>query len=254
MFQDACRSIEKSLLPIIMAQKLHARAPKVGIAAGMPLNHEGDILTAGHVLQDFVDLHDECEKNARKRRFQKGDALAYLFLVGTAAVTIDEIIINADADIGVLRINKSSNLGNIAPVTFRAGKVEFGEFLCRVGFPFVDGIEIKPRNNEEFEFVNLFPVPLFVNEAMVSRFSQTPHARFIETSSPGLRGQSGGPLVDVSGHVCGMQISTSHHPLEFTGKGRNQVLNVGRAVHVDTILAVLAGQNITHQVEEGING
>jgi hypothetical protein len=60
-------------------------------------------------------------------------------------------------------------------------------------------------------------------------------ARFLETSSPGARGQSGGPIFDVEGTVWAIQSHTRHVDLEFsaelTVKGRkvveNQVLNVG---------------------------
>ena len=236
---------------MIIVHKAHGRAPSLGIAAGMPLNPAGDILTAGHVLQEIIDLNEQCEKSAKKKRLQKDDTVAYLFLIGQDKVDIDEILLDGKSDIGVLKLKNFSLPENITPVTFRSGEVEAGELLCRVGFPFVDDVQINSLSNEDFEIVNLFPVPLFVNEAMVSRFNQTPNARFIETSSPGLKGQSGGPLVDVNGYVCGMQISTSHYPLGFTGKGRNQVLNVGRAVHLDTILAFLDAQNIPHQRETG---
>ncbi|MCY4555711.1 MAG: serine protease [Chloroflexi bacterium] len=249
MFQNACRNMTNVLLPIIVAHKAYGRAPNVGIAAAMLLNPAGDILTAGHVLQKIVDLNEHCAKNAKKRRLQKGDDVAYIFLIGQDKADIEEIVLDEESDIGVLRLKNFNLPENMTPVKFRSGEVEAGELLCRVGFPFVADIQVNYRNNEDFEFVNLFPVPLFVNEAMVSRFHKTPKASFIETSSPGLRGQSGGPLVDVNGYVCGMQISTSHYPLEFTGKGRNQVLNVGRAVRLDTILAFLDTQNITHQRE-----
>ena len=251
MFQDACRSMLNVLLPIIVVYKVHGRVPQLGIAAGMPLNPAGDILTAGHVLQEIVDLNEQCAKSAKKKRLQKGDAVAYLFLIGQDKASIEGVMLDGESDIGVLKLKDFDLPENIMPVTFRSGEVEAGELLCRAGFPFVDDVQVKTLSNGDFEIVNLFPVPLFVNEAMVSRFNQTPNARFIETSSPGLKGQSGGPLVDVNGYVCGMQTSTSHYPLGFTGKGRNQVLNVGRAVHLDTILAFLDAQNIPYQREAG---
>ena len=62
---------------------------------------------------------------------------------------------------------------------------------------------------------------------------------WIETSSPDLKGQSGGPLFDENGLICGIQVNTYLYLLDFYGIGSNQSLNVGRAVRSDTIIAFL---------------
>ena len=136
----------------------------------------------------------------------------------------------------------------------RIRDVEQGELLCRVGYPFVEGIHLDWTEVDGFKFSNLFPMPVFVNEALVSRFLQIPQGLLIETSSPGLKGQSGGPLLDVDGNVCGLQVSTAHYPLDFEGKGRNQVLNVGRAVHVNAICSALDDHAVTYYREDMSNG
>jgi hypothetical protein len=41
-------------------------------------------------------------------------------------------------------------------------------------------------------------------------------AKFVEMSSPGLRGQSGGPRFDVNGMVWGLQSRTQHLALGFS--------------------------------------
>ena len=93
-------------------------------------------------------------------------------------------------------------------------------------------------------------MPLFVNEALVSRFAVLQSGgMWIETSSPGLRGQSGGPLVDVNGNVCGIQVNTYHYPLDFQGIARDQFLNVGRAVHVESVTAFLKSEKINFTSE-----
>jgi S1-C subfamily serine protease len=78
--------------------------------------------------------------------------------------------------------------------------------------------------------------------------SQSGKISGIELSSPGLRGQSGGPLFDPTGVVYGMQSSTRHLHLGFdlenfevpVGVGTKRVTNtpflhVGQCVHVDII-------------------
>ena len=71
--------------------------------------------------------------------------------------------------------------------------------------------------------------------------------KWIETSSPGLRGQSGGPTFDKEGKLWAIQSKTMHLPLGFSPKlvidGKevveNQFLNVGHGVHVATITKFL---------------
>ena len=102
----------------------------------------------------------------------------------------------------------------------------------------------------------MFPVPMFVNEALVSRFLNVRSdnedlGTWIETSSPGLMGQSGGPLADIHGNVCGIQVNTEHYPLGFKGKKvRNQFLHVGRAITAKTVTEVLDGYGISYFTEE----
>ena len=44
----------------------------------------------------------------------------------------------------------------------------------------------------------------------------------------------------------GIQVNTHHYPLGFKGKGRNQVLHVGRAVHSKTVRELLDEKNIPY--------
>jgi hypothetical protein len=72
-----------------------------------------------------------------------------------------------------------------------------------------------------------------------------------ELSTPGLRGQSGGPAFDAEGHVWGMQFATKHLDLNFDvdlevvragNKKRvsdSAFLHVGHCVHVDALKAFM---------------
>lgn len=80
-------------------------------------------------------------------------------------------------------------------------------------------------------------------------------------STPGLRGQSGGPLFDSNGYVYGMQFATNHLHLGFDldnyevishGK-RNKVsnypfLHVGLCVHADRIREFLEQHQVSYSV------
>ena len=83
-----------------------------------------------------------------------------------------------------------------------------------------------------------------------------------ELSTPGLRGQSGGPAFNQQGLICGMQSRTNHLHLGFDMKGfeykangvstkvNNQpFLHVGHCIHVDIIKDFLKSNNIKYYEE-----
>ena len=107
-----------------------------------------------------------------------------------------------------------------------------------------------------------FPVPSFALDGIVSRFRRvtaddgSAQATFVETSTPGLRGQSGGPLLDAAGRVCGIQSHTIHLDLGFdaqfsAGDGvacERQFLNVGESTHVADVIALLDEVGVHYQL------
>lgn len=142
-----------------------------------------------------------------------------------------------------------------------------GRSLCRLGFALH---EIVPVYDEEKGVFILpegsTPLPLFPLEGMLTRIliARSPaldgkagaeeNGLFIETSSPGLRGQSGGPIFDPEGAVWGLQSHTRHYSLGFQppvpGRGHveHQFLNAGVGVHAQPILELLDRNGIEHQV------
>jgi hypothetical protein len=79
---------------------------------------------------------------------------------------------------------------------------------------------------------------------------------FIETSSPGLRGQSGGPTFDINGTIWAIQSQTHHMKLGFGDNQKQskelehlkyQYLNVGWGTHALTITSFLTENKISFQ-------
>ena len=79
---------------------------------------------------------------------------------------------------------------------------------------------------------------------------------FLETSSPGLKGQSGGPICDTKGNIYAIQSQNMTLPLGFKGTieenkkivEENQFLNVGIGVHPQTIVGLLNKHNIKFDI------
>ena len=82
--------------------------------------------------------------------------------------------------------------------------------------------------------------------------------RFIETSSPGLRGQSGGPIFDQQGIIWGIQSRTAHHPLGFSplvpggkpNEREHQFMNVGWGIHIDTLVGAMQDNKIDFEMSK----
>jgi hypothetical protein len=136
-----------------------------------------------------------------------------------------------------------------------------GKSLCRLGYPFPEFTNY--RYNEESDMIEWttsgqIETPTFPIDGILTRhLGGEGKIVGIELSTPGLRGQSGGPLFDERGFICGMQSSTNHLHLGFdmknfeyrTGgksiKVTNQpFLHVGHCVHADIIKEFLATNQI----------
>jgi hypothetical protein len=81
--------------------------------------------------------------------------------------------------------------------------------------------------------------------------------KYIETSSPGLKGQSGGPMFDINGVVWAIQAKTIHLPLGFDaevpgrkGHTEHQFLNVGLGVHPETLLGALRNLGVAFETAD----
>jgi hypothetical protein len=83
-------------------------------------------------------------------------------------------------------------------------------------------------------------------------------AKYLETSSPGLRGQSGGPIFDRHGRIWALQSSTQHLPLGFepTVKQGNkeikehQFMHVGWGPHVEEIVKLFREHNVSFELSD----
>jgi hypothetical protein len=127
-----------------------------------------------------------------------------------------------------------------------------GKFLCRLGFPFPAFTNFaydKGKDTIEWTGTGRQDTPQFPLEGMLTRYLGDEGGNVIgfEMSTPGLRGQSGGPVFDNQGRVWGMQAATNHLDLDFDvdqevlrGGQTKRVndsafLHVGHCIHVDAM-------------------
>jgi len=136
-----------------------------------------------------------------------------------------------------------------------------GKFLCRLGFPFPEFTNYEyDTDNDQIKWTDTGQrvTPRFPIEGMVTRFvldAQGNHNGF-ELSTPGLRGQSGGPAFDIDGKIWGMQCKTAHHDLNFDvdqnviRQGTEKrvtdsaFLHTGLCVHIDILKSFMTDNKV----------
>lgn len=166
-------------------------------------------------------------------------------------------------DLAIIKLEGYSSIKYTSHAKFlkNTSKIEPGKTLCRLGYPFPEFKNFKYlKETDDIQFDNSMQavVPYFPIEGMVTRSIVENNALTgIEMSTPGLRGQSGGPLFDENGIIFGMQQSTKHLHLGFDLEekvilvnGRKKkvsdyaFLHLGQCIRADVIKEFL----IEHQV------
>jgi len=136
-----------------------------------------------------------------------------------------------------------------------------GKSLCRLGFPFPEFTNFTyDETNDTISWTQSGrrDTPRFPIDGMVTRHvvDNTGAVVAFEMSTPGLRGQSGGPAFDVDGKVWGMQSRTGHLDLDFdvdqevirsglpTRVQDSAFLHVGICVHVDVLKSFMRNHGV----------
>ncbi len=289
MFSKAFAAASGFTRPVVISSRTVKGRCRSAVGACIIVNPEGWILTAAHLVESIrkqreaaqtyrnylADIRQMDNDRASHSAHRKGK-LRHLARPGAESVRDHSVWWGAD---GVQLVEMQADLGadlalgRLEPFdpesvpgypVFKTADAEYapGRSLCRIGFPFH---EIEPAFDEERgAFVlpkGAVPPPLFAIEGIFSRSLRTSMpgqgaaSEFIETSSPGLQGQSGGPIFDAAGAVWALQSHTRHYPLGFRppvpggpkGHRAAQFLNVGVGVHAGPIRRFLDQHGIAHR-------
>lgn len=145
-------------------------------------------------------------------------------------------------------------------------QVQPGQQLCRLGFPFPEFSNFQlnlAKDQLEWTSTGQPRSPRFPIDGMLTRFlgDQNGKIHGIELSTPGLRGQSGGPLFDVSGRIVGMQSRTKHLHLGFDIEDKEVVahgkvkkvndyafIHLGECVHISVIKDFMTQYGVAFQL------
>jgi len=168
------------------------------------------------------------------------------------------------ADLGLARLEPFDPAWVPHYPVFKDPKTDFepGTSLCRLGFPFYSLEPTWDAGTGAFRLPpEAVPLPFFPVEGIFTRMADIrlpsgakvpvvvpPYPlRLIETSSPGLRGQSGGPIFDTDGRIWGVQSATTSYSLDLN-TNYPQYLNVGLGVSPITIFGFFDEFRINYHV------
>ncbi len=292
MFASAYKIVKSFTGPVVMSFREPSGRCGTSIGSFVILNRDGWCLTAAHILEkwdqlstaltdyrSFLKKKEEIERDGKLSQKKKNRALrklaeGRLFLTnrsdwwGQDGIKVEEGQGIKHADIAAVRLGGVTfDEDQVFPVIKDPEtNLSPGTSLCRLGFPFHS---IVPTFDPERGFIlpgEALPLPMFPIEGIMTRqvnldiegLDDPPRfpLRWIETSSPGLRGQSGGPIFDTRGTIWGIQSQTMSWPLGIDAQvaeknGRpvyeHQVLNTGVGVHPATICGFLDELNIEYQ-------
>lgn len=289
MFRNACAIARQFTRPVILCRQSVAGVCSSSIGSFVVLNDEGWILTAAHIIDQLQQLISQeqattaavgaraaIESDATLKAAARHAALKKLPKVipdstqrGSAhwhwpgSVLVD-VKRHPDVDLAVGRLDPFDPSWIAAYPVIKDPNKDFdpGASLCKEGYPFHSVTPTWDNVANKFQ-VGANPLPFFPIEGIFTREIEivTGHPspyplKYIETSSPGLRGQSGGPTFDVHGAIWGIQSQTRHYALGFNppipgaknGETEHQFLNVGWGVHAATVVGALKELGIKHTV------
>lgn len=278
MFAEAYKIASGFTQPVIILTKRFDGAIECGIGSFVLINRDGWFLSAAHILEAQIRYdkgHEELSAyEEQKKEIESHPSWADKYkqnkirslkvasdLVvkcsywwgADGLVTSPELHIASDLLVGRFDNFVPRDTQNF-PVFKNPTTLNPGTSLCKLGFPFHEAGADYDDANDRFNLApGTLPVPRFPIEGIFTRTINTQERygdyfmKWIETSSPGLRGQSGGAIFDQAGVVWGKQSHTMSLQLGFepvVKRGKQEVvesqfLNVGIGVHPEVIVNVL---------------
>jgi len=277
VFSKALAQVEQYTLPVIFSRRHFNGQISSGCGTCIVLNPDGWILTASHIALETALLAkhepeiEEFEKQKKaiienpqlhpndKRKRLRALKVNELWVTHQAVMwgihqsQIAQFHGNAFSDIAVGRLQPFDPSWIKSYPIFKnpAEPMLSGTSLCRLGFPFHQINATFDERTQKFHLADgVLPIPRFPNEGIHTRIALNvspdgkQQAKFLETSSPGLKGQSGGPIFDCNGHIWAMQSKTQSLPLGFAPEVmegtrkivEHQFMHVGWGAHVEEII------------------
>jgi len=291
MFAQAYKQAVHFTQPVIVSTRYFDGTVDCGCGAFVVINRDGWVITAAHLWnsyftyqQNISDLEEydrdvrHIKQNHKLNALQKRNKIDLVetsdqwitnhsFWWGRDGVQIKDLIIFREADLVIGRLEPfDPKTIKSYPVFKNPETIEVGTLLCKLGYPFHQIAASFDERTSTFQLAqDVFPLPRFPLEGICTRNVKAGKSKdgkydieFLETSSPGLQGQSGGPIFDVEGTVWAIQSQTMHYPLGYSptverdGQAveENQFLNVGWGIHPRLFTLIMRDNGISYKLSK----
>jgi hypothetical protein len=290
MFAQACKRGACFTRPVVISRRYFDRSTDCGCGAFVVINDEGWIVTAAHLLSAYGRIQEDAEEIVRyyhtirmieqeevprEERYEKIRRLPdnpkwitnLSYWWGKDGVQLTDIRPLPEGDLVLGRLFPfDPNAWHAYPVFKSPDDMDVGTALCKLGYPFQrihaafreanNSFEMSPEvySLACFPLEGLYTRTLFAGKSGDGRYD----IKFLETSSPGLKGQSGGPILDANGTVWGVQSRTDSHAygcishVEKDGREieEDQCVNLGVGIHTELITCFLADNGIRFSLSD----
>lgn len=291
MFSTANEYAMKYTDPVITYAKTINDEVWYSNGAFVILNDEGWVLTVFHLwdfwnkflqdepyIQNYYQQINQIQQNNLLSKADKKKKLSKInkdpswltntsFWWGADDRKLLDVVALEEADLVLGRLEPFyPNADMCYPVIKNPKNLKPGTSLCKLGFPFNNADATYDAETNCFNISeNVLPMTFFPLEGIYTRnrfLGQSENGKyeikFLETSSPGLKGQSGGPIFDTKGVLWGIQCKTEFFDLDFCPtvviNGRNvvenQFLNVGLGIHPEVIVQFLSENGIDFKISD----
>ena len=240
MYKKSIKDNSEYLVPFIEGIKYYGYKDIVSSCGTMMiLNENGDVLTCGHIANEFQNnsiLTRQFqmimkEMNGASKKEIKEIEKKYNLKKDTPIISNINIPFNIEGevsieitkhkylDLALLRFKNLNTKRKTYPI-FCKTFPEQGQSICKLGyaFPNFDIFEYSDKLNriilKEASSINstIFPLDGIVTRGLIDEHN---NLSMFETSTAGLRGQSGGPIFSPDGVVYGIQSMNSSLDLNF---------------------------------------
>jgi S1-C subfamily serine protease len=288
MFAEAYKIASQFTRPVVISVRRFDGSLENSQAAFVILNKDGWIATAAHVFElgaeheantkEIADYDGKVaaiegdtsatDKQKRKRKDRLSPNRKWIMNIswwwGENSVSLQDFKVLPAADLAIGRLEPFDASKVLRyPVLKNPKNLPGGTSLCKLGYPFSQVPITFDETTSRFTLsLDGLSLPRFPIEGIYTRYLVVPNSdyrghviKFLETSSPGLRGQSGGPIFDSHGTVWAIQSHTVSLPLDFNTKalrnGREeevpQFLNVGVGVHPELLTEFLRDNGVAYE-------
>jgi hypothetical protein len=280
MFVKAIEEVARFTMPVQTIDRVYgSETVRPGAATLFYVNEDAVAITCNHVANLIPDSDKLLQRyaafNQAKNALQKSSSYnkkvkeliaQYDFdgkvcerrinITGVEGAGGFTVIPHPTYDLAIIKLHnpKNHSYSSYARFLKNADELKQGLSLCKLGYPFPSFTNFeydKASDSIRWTATGNPQTPRFPLEGMLTRHMNDEHGNLFgfETSTPGLKGQSGGPVFNKDGIVCGMQFATQHLHLGFDMKNTDIVsngekiriqnsqpfLHTGFAIHVNVI-------------------